>query len=74
MFDGFLRSDIIKIPLAFYYSVGMFHDGLPSAIHFIIISDSNLVLINQMGELGAFNESAFGIFSAFCEEFAICTE
>ena len=55
MFDGFLSYDIIKIPLAFYYSVRMFYYGLSSAIQFIIIFDSNLVLINQMGVLGAFN-------------------
>ena len=46
VFDGFLSYEIIKISLVFYYSVGMFQNGLPSAIHLMIISDSNLVLIN----------------------------
>ncbi|WP_426092956.1 hypothetical protein [Flavobacterium sp. DSR3-2] len=74
MFDGLLCDDIIKIPLPFYNTLGMFYYGLPSAVDFIIVFDSNLVLINQICVLGAFYNSAFGIFSALCEEFAIYTE
>ena len=52
----------------------MFYYGLLSALDFVIIFDSNLVLINQMGVLGAFNKTVFGILSAFFEKFAIYTE
>ncbi|RTZ04287.1 hypothetical protein [Flavobacterium sp. GSP6] len=71
-FYGFRCHDIIKIPLPLYYSLAksgtgcrMFDDGLSSAVYFIIILDSDFILINKIGILEAFNESAFGIFGAF---------
>jgi hypothetical protein len=45
-FYGSLGHDIIKIPLAFYHSVWILHDGLTPAIYFIIVFDSYLVFIN----------------------------
>ena len=46
MFDGFFSHDIIEVPLSFYSSVRVFHNGLPSEVGFIIVFYSNLVLIN----------------------------
>ena len=52
----------------------MFYHVLASAVDFIIIFNSNFILISQIYVLGVLNKSALASFSEFCEEFAIYTE
>ena len=56
--------------MAFDYTVRMRDNGLATAVDFVIIFDSDLVLINQVGMLRGFNEAASRVFGTLFKEFA----